>query len=63
MVKDGDETSEKYHRALKALETVIGYLCHRYNDPGKAKYIYLPDASLDGKPEGGNGKTLVVQSL
>ena len=63
MVKDGDETSEKYHRALKALETVIGYLCHRYNDPAKAKYIYLTDASLDGKPEGGNGKTLVVQSL
>lgn len=63
MVKDGDDKSENYHRALKSLETVIGYLCHQYNDPGTSKYIFLTDASLDGNPEGGNGKTLVIQSL
>jgi hypothetical protein len=63
MIKDGDDKSENYLIALKALESVIGYLCHQYNDPGTSKYIFLTDASLDGKPEGGNGKTLVIQSL
>jgi len=63
MIKDGDDTSVNYAIALKALESVIGYLCHQYNDPGASKYIFLTDASLDGKPEGGNGKTLVIQSL
>ena len=63
MIKDGDDASENYHRALKALETVIGYLCHRYNDPAQSKFIYLTDASLDGEPEGGNGKTLSIQGL
>lgn len=55
-----DETRE----SLKALKTSLGYLIHSHNTPDKMKAIFFIDKGSDlQKPEGGNGKTLILKSL
>jgi hypothetical protein len=48
-----------------ALQTIIGYALHRYQDPKNAKAIILVDEniSFDGEANGGTGKTLLVKGI
>ncbi|KJD31243.1 hypothetical protein PK35_15520 [Tamlana nanhaiensis] len=48
-----------------ALQTAIGYLMHRYNNPSLCKAIILNDEkiSFDGQANGGTGKSLIAKAL
>lgn len=48
-----------------ALQTALGYLLHRYNDPSLPKAIILYDEkiSIDGSANGGTGKGLLAQAI
>lgn len=48
-----------------ALQTAIGYLLHRYNNPSLCKAIILNDEkiSFDGEANGGTGKSLIAKAL
>lgn len=48
-----------------ALQTDLGYLLHRYNDPSLPKAIILYDEkiSIDGSANGGTGKGLLAQAI
>ena len=49
---------------MKSFKTSYGYLIHSYNNPSNQKGIFYIDAESElGRPEGGNGKSLVMQSL
>jgi hypothetical protein len=65
MIRDGDSESVSYVKSLRAVESCLGYLMHGYNNPAVSKFIYLTDWSVsDGNsPNGGNGKSLIFQSL
>jgi len=57
-VTDGTKES------LEALRTSFGYLIHSHNTPDRMKAIFFIDKGSDiGKPEGSNGKSLILQSL
>jgi hypothetical protein len=61
--KEYPETNET-KESLKALKTSLGYLIHSHNTPDKMKAIFFIDKGSDlQKPEGGNGKTLILKSL
>ena len=61
--KEYPETNET-KESLKALKTTLGYLIHSHNTPDKMKAIFFIDKGSDlQKPEGGNGKTLILKSL
>ena len=50
--------------SLDALRSSIGYLIHSHNTPDKMRAIFFIDKGSDlQKPEGGNGKTLILKSL
>jgi len=48
-----------------ALQTALGYLLHRYNDPSLPKAIMLYDEkiSTDGSANGGTGKGILAQAI
>lgn len=48
-----------------ALQTALGYLLHRFNDPSLPKVIILIDEgiSTDGSANGGTGKGLLAQAI
>jgi len=46
-----------------SMRTIIGYLLHRYKDPGNAKAIIFMDTYKDGNPNGGTGKGLLTTAL
>lgn len=65
-----DDWREEYvstdasEQQLESLRTSYGYLIHTYNPPDTAKAIIYEDAGSDiGKKEGGNGKSLVMESI
>jgi hypothetical protein len=60
-LKLSNENPERF----KALQTAIGYLLHRYNDPSIVKAIILLDenATKGGQTNGGTGKSLIFQAL
>lgn len=53
--------------ALERLKLAIGYLCHRYHISSKRRWVTLVDKFWDGAPQGssngGNGKSLLINSL
>lgn len=52
------------NESLLALRTAIGYLIHSHNTSDQMKAIFFIDKGSDlQKPEGGNGKTLIMKSL
>ena len=62
--------TKNYHKcseskeSLDGLKTGLGFLLHSYNTPDTMKAVVFIDAGSDlGKPEGGNGKTLIMKSL
>lgn len=48
---------------LKSLKTIIGYLLNNFKDLTNAKSVIFYDSIIDGKPNGGSGKGLLVQGL
>lgn len=57
--------SKKKADRFLALQTAIGYLLHRYNDPSLPKVIIFNDEeiSTDGSANGGTGKGLLAQAI
>ena len=52
------------NESLLALRTALGYLIHSHNTADQMKAIFFIDKGSDiGKPEGGNGKTLILKNL
>lgn len=48
------------------LYTIIGYLLHNFKDPALSKAVFLYDKNLsqiDGEPEGGSGKSLLIEAM
>jgi hypothetical protein len=50
-------------KRLKSLKSAVGYLLHRYKDGNTNKAIILMDVYVNGKPNGGSGKTLLIYSI
>jgi hypothetical protein len=47
-----------------SLRTAYGYLVHTFNSPTEAKGIIFGDVDSDiGKPQGGNGKSVIMESI
>jgi len=46
-----------------SLASAIGYLLHRHKNPATTKAIILMDVYVNGQPNGGSGKTLLISAL
>ena len=47
-----------------SMRTGYGYLLHTYNSPSVPKCVYFIDSDSElGKPQGGNGKSLIMKSI
>lgn len=46
-----------------SLCSVIGFLCHNYNDPAKMKAIIINDEGINENPNGGSGKSLLTKAI
>lgn len=57
-VSDGEKSKVR----LKCLASGIGYLLHRFKDPALTKAIILMDIYVNGNPNGGSGKTLLISA-
>lgn len=57
--------SGKDENRFIALKTNIGYLLHRFNNPGNARAVIFLDEniSFDGTANGGTGKSLLLQGI
>ena len=62
-----DDFGDVDAKSLERIELAIGYLCHRYNNQSKRKYVCFVDKFYDGfsaeTANGGNGKSLLVNTL
>ena len=62
-----DDFGDVDEKSLERIELAIGYLCHRYNNQSKRKYVCFVDKFYDGfsaeTANGGNGKSLLVNTL
>ena len=62
--RDEGTESARYKQSVRGFETAFGYLIHRHNAPEDAKCVVFVDAdSSQEKAEGGNGKSLSLESL
>lgn len=61
ITKVNDE--EKSVARLKSLSTAIGYLLHKFKDGTTTKAIILMDMFVNGQPNGGSGKTLLMNAI
>jgi len=59
VVSDGEKSKVR----LKCLASGIGYLLHRFKDPALTKAIILMDIYVNGNPNGGSGKTLLISAI
>jgi hypothetical protein len=59
IVADNDKSVSRF----KALSSAIGYLLHRYKNPTTTKAIILMDVYVNGMPNGGSGKTLLINAI
>jgi hypothetical protein len=50
-------------KRFNSLASAIGYLLHRFKNPVTTKAIILMDIYVDGLPNGGSGKTLLINSI
>jgi hypothetical protein len=48
---------------FKSLKSIIGFLLHNFKDLTNAKCVILYDSVINGKPNGGSGKGLLLQGL
>ncbi len=62
--RDNYELTDASVEELESLRTSYGYLIHRHNTDDKLKMIFFIDEDSNlGKPEGGNGKSLIMESV
>jgi hypothetical protein len=62
--RDDYELTDVSTEELESLRTSYGYLLHRHNTDDKLKMIFFIDEDSHlGKPEGGNGKSLIMESV
>jgi len=62
--RDNYELTDVSDEELESLRTSYGYLIHRHNTDDKLKMIFFIDEDSNlGKPEGGNGKSLIMESV
>ncbi len=60
IVEDEAKAAERFN----ALRSAIGYLLHRYKNPSTTKAIILMDIYVNnGFPNGGGGKTLIINAI
>jgi len=57
------EEPEKADKRFLSLSTAIGFLLHRYKNPATTKAIILMDIYVNGQPNGGSGKTLLLTAI
>jgi len=57
------EKTEESDSRFKSLASAVGYLIHRHKDPATTKAIILMDVYINGQPNGGSGKTLLINSI
>ena len=57
------DNSEQASARFKALSSAIGYLLHRHKDAATTKAIILMDVYVNGMPNGGSGKTLLMNAV
>ena len=69
-IKDAKDWTEEYEltdsakEELTSLRTAYGYLIHNHNTPEAMKLIFFIDENSEaGRCEGGNGKSLVMESI
>ena len=48
---------------LRSLCSGMGYFMHRYKNPSTVRVLIPLDEQIDGKPNGGTGKTLLFQAM
>lgn len=58
-----DKDSEKSGKRQISLMSAIGYLLHRYKDPATTKAVIIMDVYVNGQPNGGSGKTLLIKAI
>jgi hypothetical protein len=58
-VEDAEQSAARFD----SLASAIGYLLHRYKDPATTKAVILMDIYVNGQPNGGSGKTLLINSI
>lgn len=62
--RDQYQPNGETEETLLSLRTGIGYLVHGYNNPSHSKAVFFVDKGSNlGRPEGGNGKSLIMDSL
>lgn len=57
------EKAEESESRFTSLASAVGYLIHRHKDPATTKAVILMDVYVNGQPNGGSGKTLLVNSI
>lgn len=55
--------TERARLRLLSLQSAVGYLLHRYKNPSTTKAIILMDSYVNGQPNGGSGKTLLISAI
>ena len=59
VMKDKEQSTARF----EAIKSAIGYLLHRYKDGNTNQAIILMDVFVDGQPNGGSGKSLLINSI
>jgi len=57
------DTEAQTTSRLDSLKSLIGYLMHRYKDGTTTKAIILMDVYKNGSPNGGSGKSLLINAI
>lgn len=57
------DSREHSESRFATLQSLIGYLGHRYKDGTTTKAIILMDVYVNGSPNGGSGKSLLIKSI
>ncbi|WP_346855392.1 hypothetical protein [uncultured Draconibacterium sp.] len=57
------ENTEQAIKRFNSLCSALGYLLHRYKDGTTTKAVILMDVYVNGKPNGGSGKTLAINAV
>jgi len=58
------ELNDSAREELTSLRTAYGYLIHDHNTADVSKLVFFIDSNSElGKPEGGNGKSVVMESI
>lgn len=57
------KVSDSYEVRMHALSTALGYLIHSYKDKTHQKAIIFNDQEIDDNPNGGSGKSIMINAL